>query len=277
MRPNKKIQGVVLFLIVFCKAILLGQELTETRKILEQKTNFTSKEIQILIVSLDRVNKRDLPVEFLVNRIKEGIASKASFQTIVKTITSKIEKMELANKLIEDCLIKGMKTKNIGYSRDILRASLEKGLSVTEFRHLFNLGLLHGMKLEELVKTTKLFVELTEEKIPDEYVREIITLAMVKKFNVKRIDKTMKFFLEAKRMHIQAEEAREIIIEGISKGWNLRRMRENIRELADFRKRIRKNNIKEEKNVTKEEFRKKEYKKRNGNCGGNRSRHYKQD
>lgn len=277
MRTNKKIQIVILFLIVFCKAILLGQELRETRRILEQKTNFSSKEIQIIIVLLDRANKRDLPVEFLVDRIKEGIARKASFQTIFKIITGKIEKMELADKLIEDCLNKGMKTKNIRYSRNILRVSLEKGLSVAEFRHLFNLGLLHGMKLEELVKTTKLFVELTGEKIPGEYVREVITLAMIKKLNVKRVHKTVRLFLEAKRMHIQTEEAREIIIEGISKGWNLRRMRENIREVTGFTKGIRKNNIKEEKDIIKEELRKKERKKIKRNHGDNRSKHFKQN
>ncbi len=255
MNRIKKAHITTLFLLLFFGGISFAQERgNEIKKILEQKSNFTPEQIQTVLALLDSADKKGLPVEFLINRVKEGIARKVNFQSIIKVINQKIEKLELADSLLKDCVEKGIKVKNINYARQVLGELLERGLSEDDFKDLSNLAVLRKMDLEELTKVSEVLVELMERRIPLGYAKEVIALALIKKMNVKRIEKTAKLFLEAKMMHIRPEEAKEMIVEGINKGRSFRRMRDNIEEIAVSEEIERRRKIGEERREISEEL-----------------------
>ncbi|MFQ5866842.1 MAG: hypothetical protein ACE5IT_02480 [bacterium] len=263
MNRIKKIHLTGLFLFLFLGGISFAQEegMVEIKKLLEQNSNFSLEQIQTVFSLLDNANKKDLPVEFLVNRVKEGIARKANFQAIIKVINQKIEKLKLADGLIKDCLDKGIKVRNLDYSRQVLGELLERGLSADDFKDLSNLAILRKMDLDELTKVFQVLVELIERGIPVEYAKEVVTLALIKKMDIKRMEKTANLFLEAKIMHVSPEEVKEIIVEGINQGLTTRRIRENIEEVSlteELRERIKR----EEKREISEELRERGWEER---------------
>jgi len=265
MNKIKKIHLTSLFLFLFLGVICFAQEegMVEIKKLLEEKSNFSSEQIQTVLSLLDSANKKDLPVEFLVNRVKEGIARKANFQAIIKVINQKIEKLELADELIKNCLDKGMRVKRLDYSRQVLGELLERDLSADDFKDLSNLAILRKMDLEELTEISEVLVKLIERGIPVEYAKEVVTLALTKKIDIKRMEKTANLFLEAKIMRVSPEEVKEIIVEGINQGLSTRRIRENIKEVSfteELKERIRR----EEKREISEELREKGWEEREG-------------
>lgn len=263
MDKIKRIRLTGLFLFLFLGLICFAQEerMAEIKKFLEQKSNFSSEQIQAVLSLLDTANEKDLPVEFLVNRVKEGIARKADFPAIVKVISHKIEKLKLADELIKDCLHKGMRVKRLDYSRQVLGELLERDLSPDDFKDLSNLVILRRMDLEELIEISEVLVKLIERGIPVEYAKEVVTLALTKKMDIKRMEKTANLFLEAKIMRVSPEEVKEIIVEGINQGLTTRRIRENIREVSvteELKERARR----EEKREISEELRQRGWEER---------------
>jgi len=265
MSKIKKIHLATLFLFLFLGVICFAQEegMGEIKKLLEQNSNFSSEQIQTVLSLLDSANKKDLPVEFLVNRVKEGIARKANFEAIIKVINQKIEKLKLADELIKDCLDKGIKAKNLDYSRQVLGELLERGLSADDFKDLSNLAILRKMDLEELTEASEVLVKLIERGIPVEYAKEVVTLALIKKMDIKRMEKTANLFLEANIMRISLEETKEIIVEGINHGLSIRRIRENIEEVS-FSEELRERTKRERKREISEELRERGWEEREG-------------
>jgi len=234
------------------------KKLAQVKNLLEERSTFTPAEIQSLLTLLNKASKEDLPLEFLINRLKEGIARKAEYQTVYNVLEEKIEKLKLAKGLTAECLAKGIKTKDVNYSQRVLGELLERGLTPNDFKDLANLAVLRKVYLEDLVKICEVLVELQERAIPLNYAKEIISTAMVKKMPREEIERTAHLLFEAERMHIPYEEAKNLITEGINKGRSSHRIKDDLEEMSSEEKEIlRKKITRPERREISEELREK--------------------
>lgn len=210
---------------------LYGNDLPEIKQLLEDKTNFTTQQVTNILNLIDSANKENLPVEILISRLKEGVARKSNFQTVLEVINKKTNSLRQAHSLIAAPLNKGISVENKKYSHQLLAELLERGLSSDDFNFLADLALSRNMKLDELVRLCEILVRNKEEGLRVEHSKEIISLAIVKKLDMKAIDYTNEIIREElQSRHLKAEEIKDTIIAGLSKHRSIRKIKEAIKE-----------------------------------------------
>jgi len=211
--------------------IFAQNKLTETKQLLESKTGFTAQEISDILAIIESANRDGLPSEILINRLKEGIARKSSFQNLLEVLNRKTNSLKLAKELIRQCLDKGIKVENIKYSHQLTAELLERGLSEDDFKLLSNLVLMRRMKLDELVQICEIIVRHKEEQFPAGYSKEIVSLAITKKMNMREIQYIGEVVLEELRSkQLSSEEIRDIVVYGLNKNRSVTRIKEMLLE-----------------------------------------------
>jgi len=208
-------------------------KLTEIKQFLESKTDFTAQQVGDILSLVESANRDDLPSEILINRLKEGIARKSAYQTVLEVLTQKINSLKLAKGQISECLNKGIKVENIKYSHQLLAELLERGLSEDDFKLLSKLVLIRNMKLDELVQLCEIIVKHKEEQFPAEYSKEIVSLAITKKMNLRAIKYIGGIVLEElQSKRLSSEEIKDIVVYGLNKHRSITRIKETHGETA---------------------------------------------
>lgn len=208
-------------------------QMNQIKQLLGSKTDFTEKQVENILDLLEKSDIGGLPVEILTNRIKEGVARKSDFPTLLEVLTKKVDSLKQAKELIYECLNKGFSVKDIKYSQQLLAELLERDLSSDDFRIIANLALLQNMKLDELVPVCEVLVRNKEENFPVEYSREIVSLAIVKGLDRKAIEYISETIQEVMRDNaLKPDEIKDIILGGLNKHRSVRKIQEAIRETA---------------------------------------------
>lgn len=200
-------------------------QMNQIKQLLGSKTDFTEKQVENILDLLEKSDIGGLPVEILTNRIKEGVARKSDFPTLLEVLTKKVDSLKQAKELIYECLNKGFSVKDIKYSQQLLAELLERDLSSDDFRIIANLALLQNMKLDELVPVCEVLVRNKEENFPVEYSREIVSLAIVKGLDRKAIEYISETIQEVMRGNaLKPDEIKDIILGGLNKHRSVRKI-----------------------------------------------------
>ncbi|MFH2070458.1 MAG: hypothetical protein ABIJ11_04525 [Elusimicrobiota bacterium] len=232
MRPYRWLW--IFVLVVFSVGYSSAEnQMNQIKQLLGSKTDFTEKQVENILDLLEKSDIGGLPVEILTNRIKEGVARKSDFPTLLEVLTKKVDSLKQAKELIYECLNKGFSVKDIKYSQQLLAELLERDLSSDDFRIIANLALLQNMKLDELVPVCEVLVRNKEENFPVEYSREIVSLAIVKGLDRKAIEYISETIQEVMRGNaLKPDEIKDIILGGLNKHRSVRKIQEAIRETA---------------------------------------------
>jgi len=232
MRPYRWLW--IFVLVVFSVGYSSAEnQMNQIKQLLGSKTDFTEKQVENILDLLEKSDIGGLPVEILTNRIKEGVARKSDFPTLLEVLTKKVDSLKQAKELIYECLNKGFSVKDVKYSQQLLAELLERDLSSDDFRIIANLALLQNMKLDELVPVCEVLVRNKEENFPVEYSREIVSLAIVKGLDRKAIEYISETIQEVMRDNaLKPDEIKDIILGGLNKHRSVRKIQEAIRETA---------------------------------------------
>lgn len=225
---------LIFILIVFSSSYGVADNRTlEIRHLLNSRTDFTEKQVENILDLLEKSEIEGLPVEILINRLKEGVARRSTFPVVLNVLTKKINSLQLAKKLLYEYLNMGIRVKDIKYSQQLLAELLERNLLAEEFEAMAKLGLSHNMKMEELLRVCESFVRNKEENFPLAWTMEIVSLAITKGMDsraIEYISETIQWAMRERTLKI--DEIKDIIVEGLNKNRSVIKIKGDLRETA---------------------------------------------
>lgn len=172
-----------IFLIIFVSFILKADaellfaqcEIYRIGYEMHQKTDFSKKEIRLMVELLEKAKDDGVEISILEKRIWEGVAKKVDFDTLYKVIKSKIEPIKTAGELISEYERLGIKVDNKTYCLESLSVLMEKELTKVDFRAIANLILLRKLKMEDAIALSKVLVSRGSKKeVKDKIIYDLL-------------------------------------------------------------------------------------------------------
>ena len=232
----------IFMLFVFLIFLLPGYSLSDNRtadikQLLESRTDWTEKQVEDILGFIEKSKGEGLPVEVLINRLKEGVARGSNYTAVLEVLTKKINSLKSAKELIykhtdRDAPV-GVSAEDIKYSHQLLAELLGRGLAEQEFEEISGIGLSHGIKMDELVRLCEILITSRELGFPSEYMREIILLAVAKGMRIRAIEylsETLQGVMRDKTL--KPGEIKDIIVDGLNRNRSVVRIKRDIKETA---------------------------------------------
>lgn len=193
---QKKLTLISIFLVVLLVLFFGGSAYTQAPDddvyglgyALHQKTNFSKEEIKTLVDLLEGARKDGMDTDFLIKRVREGIAKKATFDSIEKVLEEKTNNLKISKKLIDEYIKLGIRYNKKDYCEESLNILVDKGLKEADFRAISNLVLLRKMKLEDSIFLCKLL----QDKGFDREIKDIIVFGLLEEHSISEIKRMVK-------------------------------------------------------------------------------------
>lgn len=204
-----------LFLVVFLSGAIFGSEI---EKWLIKNSTFTKKQITTLAKLIKDSAIEGFPVEYLQQRIKEGVAKKAGYEAIYLLLCKKIENLKDSKALLHEFRLK----KN-DYNLILLAELLERGLKKANMVEISSFV----VKSEQLLELSKMYIILKRNSIPEKEVMRLITSIARNEVKNEKIFQITKLIIRNKE--IDLKKLFKIVLSGIEERKSVKWMENEIK------------------------------------------------
>jgi len=231
---KKKLFESFLWAVILLAAIQVQS--SEISSFLSEKSKFNTDQITQVNSLIESAINEKLPEDYLVLRVREGVAKNVSFEILSEVIKEKIITLKVSTLLLNSRF--EVKDMNKGKVK-LLAEYLDRGLTINSFNELTREAKNKKVSLDRTLELLNIFVILKEKNIDRKYAAAVFVSMLGAEFSSKQFNESADLFSFSYAKSIEFNEAREIIIDGIKAGKSLSEIK------GLFRKKILKE-IKEE-------------------------------
>jgi len=185
----------------------------EIRGLLEGR-HFTAEQTQAVLALLDGADRRGLPVRELVDRVREGIARRASARAILGVVQDRVGQLERADDIVRRCAQEGVPVRNRERVLVRLADSLAQGVAPGDIMALLPAARGHG-DVESVAHAAEVMGRLERKGFSTDETRDVVAAAVAERWPTDRMDELVGLFLEADFMRVPTEELVDLLREGI--------------------------------------------------------------
>ncbi len=201
---------------------------TELWEELAQKYKLKPEEVKALKELLRKASHDELPINRLIQRIREGVAKRVSYPKMHKAIIQEVGKLKEAKKLIKEYIEK-IPIQDEEYAIFYLSELLERGLMESEFILLSSTTTQKKPDLIYTLKQAEALVLLIEKGINRKIVQEIILQATKSNIKSQRTKEIVDLLIKAKNKDLSIRELKENVIKGLKENKDLEWFKEKLK------------------------------------------------
>jgi hypothetical protein len=177
------------------------------------RASFAPAQAQAALALLDRADRRGLPTEALVNRIREGVARRAQPRVILGVVEDRVTQLERADEVIRASAEKGVVVHDRERSLMRIADALAQGVTPGDVRDLIPAAAEAGADLPRLARAAEVLGHLARKGFAPADTREAVAVAVAQGWPTERMDDLVGLFLKADAERLSGGEAREAVLE----------------------------------------------------------------
>ncbi len=219
---------LLFFVFSFNIYIKAGEKEIEIRRLQRLINTGGSNEVINLLL---KAEQDGLPVDGLINKVKEGTAKQIEIEKIIKVLYAKRNYLEKAKAILKDGEQKGLRVYEYENNENIenLAKAIENGADRWEIENLMQLVIKNNEDVRYLLQASNTFADLVKAKLDRQIIRDILTIAVEKRINVYVYSEIADFLIEAKRNNSPLSEITRKLKQGIQEDKDIREIILDIR------------------------------------------------
>lgn len=230
---------VELIMLLICAALnvsgvlansVTDKEISELEVFIKEKSKFNELNVIGLVEMIRNASGKDLPMEFIMNRVKEGIVKRAGYNVLSGVVKNYIQDMSAA-KIIVDKISEIKTQEDRNYYIRYIGELFNRGLKLKQWENITEASFVKKLNIKNIVGNAEVFVKLTEKDVSPQYAMDVIEKGIKNNYKFEGITRIGQVYIEAFKTCLSDEEIHDILIEGINKGAGVYNIIENIEEM----------------------------------------------
>ncbi|MBI5206568.1 MAG: hypothetical protein HY934_02145 [Candidatus Firestonebacteria bacterium] len=211
----------IIFLVFSCWVHTKADEIMQIQQ-LKRLTNIGDSDEIIRLI--ENASQQGLPIEGLLNKVKEGNAKRIEREKILNVLYNRKRLLLKAQELIERGEQRGLRVwdSNKKESIESFAQSMDEGVDINDIENFMQQVINNNDDIQYLTRSSSAFAELLKVKISRSIIKDLITLAIEKRVDINAYSELVDFMIEAKQYDYPLQEVSDKLKQGMQNGQDLR-------------------------------------------------------